>query len=273
MIVFSTRSPLPGLSKKVRTIVRPHFGKMAYLLCGWSLRGAIRAELPDVVHVMYASGFGLLASTWLHRGSYVLSMLGSDIFDFPKTRVRRWILRRNLAYAGMLLSTSEMMRREAGKIHRRHYRPHSDNAVRRGRRCLSPQQRPPPTHSAANRHSEAARTQVRRRHLDRSHRAAKTRRRGGRGTANLRRRIPEGQVDVARLPTGLGRLRKVPRLAAAWSNAAVPRRAGHLLCAKSPRERELLRCRARSVRERPCRWWHRGLAVCERPSWMGRPAS
>ena len=111
--VFSTRYPLPGLSKEVKTIVRPHFGKMAYFLYGWALRRRISTERPDVVHVMYASGFGLLASTWLRKGSYVLSMLGSDIFDFPKTRARRWMLKRNLAHAGVLLSTSKAMRREA----------------------------------------------------------------------------------------------------------------------------------------------------------------
>ena len=116
VIVFSTRRPLPGLSKSVKTVVRPRFGKMAYLLCGWALRREVRASHPDVVHVMYAAGFGLLASTWLRKGSYVLSMLGSDIFDFPKTRVRRWILKRNLSHAGVLLSTSKAMRCEA-----RHY--------------------------------------------------------------------------------------------------------------------------------------------------------
>lgn len=113
IIVFSTRRPLPGLSKEVKTIVHPRFGRSAYLLYGWTLRRVVGAERPDVVHVMYASGFGLLASTWLRRGSYVLSMLGTDIFDFPKTRTRRWILKRNLAHAGVLLSTSEAMRREA----------------------------------------------------------------------------------------------------------------------------------------------------------------
>ena len=113
VVVFSTRSPLPGLAREVKTIVRPRFGKLAYLLYGWALRREVRAERPDVVHVMYASGFGTLASTWLRKRSYVLSMLGSDIFDFPKTRLRRWILQRNLAHAGMLLSTSKAMRREA----------------------------------------------------------------------------------------------------------------------------------------------------------------
>ena len=113
VVVFSTRNPLPGLSKDVKTIVRPRFGKLAYLLYGWALRREVRAERPDVVHVMYASGFGTLASTWLRKGSYVLSMLGSDIFDFPKTRLRRWLLQRNLSRAGMLLSTSKAMRREA----------------------------------------------------------------------------------------------------------------------------------------------------------------
>ena len=113
VVVFSTCDPLPGLCPSVKIVVRRRFGKLGYLLLGRSLRHVITTERPDIVHAHFASGYGFLCSTWLKRGSYILSMWGSDIFEFPKGVVRSWILNRNLSHAGLLLSTSDVMRREA----------------------------------------------------------------------------------------------------------------------------------------------------------------
>ena len=114
-MVFSICYPLPGLLPDIGTAVHGHFGKLNYLSAGPALRRMIRLERPDIVHAHYASGYGFLCSTWLTKGSYILSMWGSDIFVFPRDPVRRWILTRNLARASTLLSTSEAMRREAAK--------------------------------------------------------------------------------------------------------------------------------------------------------------
>ena len=115
VVVFSTREPLPGLSDDVRTVVRKGFKKFDYLVYGPALRRMIRDERPDVVHALFASGFGFMSSLWLEKRSYILSMLGSDIFVFPSNPIWRRILRRNLTRAGVLLSTSDVMRDEARK--------------------------------------------------------------------------------------------------------------------------------------------------------------
>ncbi len=115
VVIFSTRHPLPGLSTDAKIVVRNRFGKLGYLIHGVALRRTIKRERPDIVHAHFASGYGLLCSAWLKKYSYILSMWGSDIFDFPKDLIRRWILVRNLTRAGMLLSTSRCMVEEARK--------------------------------------------------------------------------------------------------------------------------------------------------------------
>ena len=115
VVVFSTRRPLPGLSKDVKTVIHNRFGKLGYLLHGLALRRTVKRERPDIVHAHFASGYGFLCAIWLKKGSYILSVWGSDIFDFPNDPLRRRILVRNLARGGMLLSTSRFMADETKK--------------------------------------------------------------------------------------------------------------------------------------------------------------
>ncbi len=108
-------APLTGLSPKVKSVVRSRFGKLGYLFHGPALRRTISDERPDIVHAHFASGYGFLCSTWLKRESYILSIWGADIFEFPTGPVRRRVFVRNLAHAGQLLSTSVCMVMEARK--------------------------------------------------------------------------------------------------------------------------------------------------------------
>jgi len=68
---------------------------------------------PDVLHVHYASGYGTLARlAGFHP--YILSVWGSDIFEFPKRSMfHKFLLKRNLAAADYLCSTSHVMAQEA----------------------------------------------------------------------------------------------------------------------------------------------------------------
>ena len=115
VLAFSTRPPLAGLLPEVRTVVRGGFGKLDYLIRGPALRRTVREERPDIVHAHFASGYGFLCANWLDRGSWILSVWGSDIFDFPAGPVRRRLLARNLARAGALLATSECLAKETAK--------------------------------------------------------------------------------------------------------------------------------------------------------------
>ena len=55
----------------------------------------------------YASGYGTTAMLSRHR-PYLLSVWGSDVYDFPNEgRIKRWLLRRNLRHATALASTSD----------------------------------------------------------------------------------------------------------------------------------------------------------------------
>jgi L-malate glycosyltransferase len=75
----------------------------------------IREFKPDILHSHYASSYGILgAMSGFHP--FVLSVWGSDVYDFPKQSLfTRIILRHNLKKADRLLSTSHIMAVETGK--------------------------------------------------------------------------------------------------------------------------------------------------------------
>jgi glycosyltransferase involved in cell wall biosynthesis len=65
---------------------------------------------PDVVNVHYATGYGTLARMARLSAPVLLSVWGSDVYDFPKrNRICEWLLRGNLASATRLASTSVAM--------------------------------------------------------------------------------------------------------------------------------------------------------------------
>jgi glycosyltransferase involved in cell wall biosynthesis len=91
------------------------FSKLSYLRFVPALRAAIQEFKPDVVHAHYATSYGLLGV----RSKFhplVISVWGSDIFEFPKSS---WLNRRlvtyNLNRADRILSTSHVMKDEVLK--------------------------------------------------------------------------------------------------------------------------------------------------------------
>ena len=89
--------------------------KLGYLKYSGKLKLAIRRFCPDVLHAHYASSYGLLGSiSGFHP--YIISVWGSDVYDFPKTSfLHKKIFQYNLSCADQILSTSEIMRRETGR--------------------------------------------------------------------------------------------------------------------------------------------------------------
>ncbi len=87
--------------------------KLKYLTVVPSLRRTIKKFNPDIVHAHYASSYGTLGSL----GGFspcILSLWGSDIFDFPKRSfLTRKLLKFNLSRADKVLSTSHAMAAEA----------------------------------------------------------------------------------------------------------------------------------------------------------------
>lgn len=125
ILVLSLVAPRPGLfealpnvsvevlEQEVRKGVSP-LSKIKYLRVLSEIRDRIRSFRPDVLHAHYASSYGLLgALTGFHP--YVISVWGSDVYDFPrKSPLHRLVLRYSLSRADRILSTSRAMAGETG---------------------------------------------------------------------------------------------------------------------------------------------------------------
>jgi len=86
--------------------------KISYLKALPIIKEIIKKNKPDILHAHYASSYGLLgALSGFHP--FVLSVWGSDVFDFPrKTIIHKQILKYNLRKADKILSTSQIMAKE-----------------------------------------------------------------------------------------------------------------------------------------------------------------
>lgn len=90
----------------------PHRGSAGYFRNAWPLRRWLHAQRPDLLHVHYASGYGSTAMLAGWRPT-LLSVWGSDVYAFPyESRIKGWLLRRNLRFADAIASTSEAMARQ-----------------------------------------------------------------------------------------------------------------------------------------------------------------
>lgn len=89
--------------------------KLKYLTLLNSVKKSIQDFKPDILHAHYASSFGLLGALSGFK-PYILSIWGSDVYEFPNQNVLfEKILRYNLKKADFLLSTSKAMAKEASK--------------------------------------------------------------------------------------------------------------------------------------------------------------
>lgn len=89
--------------------------KLNYLTHRMEIRNTIRKIQPDIINVHYATSYGAAAAASGLR-NYVLSVWGSDIYDFPrKSPVHRQLLEFSLRKAKYLFSTSRAMAKETEK--------------------------------------------------------------------------------------------------------------------------------------------------------------
>lgn len=91
--------------------------KFAYLPVVPKIKRLIKEINPDVVHAHYASSYGLLGSLTKSKNiPYIISVWGSDVYDFPNiTPFGKQILKYNLRQADYVLSTSHVMAKETMK--------------------------------------------------------------------------------------------------------------------------------------------------------------
>jgi len=90
-------------------------GKLKYLTTGKQIKRLVDEIKPDIVNAHYATSYGV-AVALSGVGEYVLSVWGSDIYDFPnKSIFHKLLLKYSLRKAPHLFSTSRAMAGEAGK--------------------------------------------------------------------------------------------------------------------------------------------------------------
>lgn len=89
--------------------------KLKYLLKAKRVKQIVNSINPDIVNVHYATSYGTVAALSGLKG-YVLSVWGSDIYDFPKkSPLHKAMLKYSLKKAGYIFSTSNAMAKETHK--------------------------------------------------------------------------------------------------------------------------------------------------------------
>lgn len=90
--------------------------KLGYLTALPKIRSLIKRAKPDIVHAHYASSYGLLGALAKTKIPYIISVWGSDVYDFPNiTPFGKQVIRYNLKKADYILSTSQVMAKETMK--------------------------------------------------------------------------------------------------------------------------------------------------------------
>ena len=94
----------------------PRQGLLGYFSNVWAFRKILQDELPDLVNAHYASGYGTTAAITGYK-PLVLSVWGSDVFDFPyQSWVAARLIRWNLRRADRVASTSQVMAEQVRRL-------------------------------------------------------------------------------------------------------------------------------------------------------------
>ena len=104
------------LLPQVKVYTFPYRGVLGYYLMAPKVRKLLKAIKPDVVNAHYASGYATTARLANIR-PFVLSVWGSDVYDFPyKSPLHKWLVRKNLMSADIVASTSHCMAEQTRTI-------------------------------------------------------------------------------------------------------------------------------------------------------------
>lgn len=89
--------------------------KLKYLFTGNRIKKIVDSISPDIVNVHYATSYGIAVALSGIK-EYILSIWGSDIYDFPqRSLLHRLLLSYSLKRASLVFSTSYAMAQEAHK--------------------------------------------------------------------------------------------------------------------------------------------------------------
>ncbi|MBS9525697.1 glycosyltransferase [Litoribacter alkaliphilus] len=91
------------------------FKKIGYFKALPFLKEKVKEIQPDIVHSHFATSYGALGML-LNHNRFLISIWGSDVFDFPKKSfLHKFYLKKVLASACRIFSTSETMKLEGKK--------------------------------------------------------------------------------------------------------------------------------------------------------------
>ncbi|MDD2557442.1 MAG: glycosyltransferase [Desulfuromonas sp.] len=91
-------------------------GVLGYFTMVPAVRRLVKEIQPDIVNAHYASGYGTTVRL-VNFHPWVLSVWGSDIYDFPhKSPLHKWLVKKNLRAANQVASTSRCMANETRSL-------------------------------------------------------------------------------------------------------------------------------------------------------------
>jgi len=101
---------------EIRHYHLPFPAPFGYYLNVYYTRNLLNKIKPDLLHTHYASGYGTLGRL-VNYHPYVLSVWGSDIYDFPyKSKYNMNVIKKNLLSADWICSTSKVMAIQTKKV-------------------------------------------------------------------------------------------------------------------------------------------------------------
>ncbi|WP_405400104.1 glycosyltransferase [Maribacter sp. Asnod2-G09] len=118
--IASMHEPLESIDDRIVIHKLPRKAPMGYFTNHKSLKNIILKIKPDLIHTHYMSGYGTLSALAVNRQlhPHLLSMWGSDIYDFPeKSFVHKRIIRWVADKATILASTSHVMKSQFYKVY------------------------------------------------------------------------------------------------------------------------------------------------------------
>lgn len=103
------------IDSNVKIHILKYGGSFGYFRNAKELKTIFDNIRPDIVNAHYASGYGTLVRK--AKIPYVLSIWGSDVYDFPyKNKINMSLVKKNLKSANIVTSTSNCMAKATKKI-------------------------------------------------------------------------------------------------------------------------------------------------------------
>lgn len=114
--VISQHKPCDPLDEGIVLHQFPYRGTLGYFTLVPAVKKLLKNIQPDIVNAHYASGYATTARFVGHQ-PWLLSVWGSDVYDFPHTSpLHKWLVRSNLYAANAVASTSVCMAEETRKL-------------------------------------------------------------------------------------------------------------------------------------------------------------